>query len=99
MIDPISRRLRPTETEGEHMASKISQWKHPAGRKLRVVFVDDSFWGYADLPAKPNAQKALEDGLRRSTRGTVSLYRPGSRYRDAVTLPLTAANLQVFRAK
>src|SRR3954470_18952219 len=77
-------------------AEKIAKWQNRPGRKLRVVFVNDSFWGYVDLPDAPTAQKKYEVALRASTRGTVSLYRPGSPYRDVVTPPLGDTNVEVF---
>jgi hypothetical protein len=73
--------------------SKIAEWRPPRGKKLRVVFVDDGFWGYVDLPDRPMAQKVYENRLRERTGGTVSLYHPGSDYRDAVTPPLDDHNL------
>src|SRR5688572_28731451 len=78
------------------MSLKIAGWIARPQRKLRVAFVDDTFWGYVDLPDISAAQKRFEDDLRVSTGGKVSLYKPGSPYRDAVTPALHDSNLHVF---
>lgn len=75
---------------------KIAEWTPRSGRKLRVVFLNDDFWGYVDLPDVSTSQKHFEDALRKSSGGKVSLYKPGSPYRDEVTPALDQANLHIF---
>jgi hypothetical protein len=75
---------------------KTGSWQGRPGRKLRVAFVDDQFRNYVDLPEAAGVQKRYEDRLRAATGGRVSLYRPGSPYRDDMTPPLDGSNLEVF---
>ena len=47
------------------MSEKTSNWIAKRGRKLRVVFVDDVFWGYVDLPSNAGAPTRLRKEFAR----------------------------------